>query len=128
MRRRGAEWAIRTSYTIGVVLVAALLALRLSHGLLPWWFDGVRDYDRGVHDPSVWVAFYAYLLFFGLLPALLGLVLAALSLRGGPDPWSWVGLVLNGAFALLSLRLYLVLAREGFFEFVLTAMPRFIDV
>ncbi len=125
----GSDRAVRWSYSIGIVLIGPLAMLRASHLLMPRLFQGEHDYDRGLHDPGLWAAFHAYLLFAGFVPALIGLAAGIKGLARRPSEiWAWVGVVSNAAFVLVAAQLYLLLLREGFFSFVLRALPRFVDV
>lgn len=123
-----APWS-RASYTIGIPLASALALLRVSWAVLPELFRGRGEYALGVHDPALWSRLHAYLLVGGTIPGCLGLLGGLRCLRSDPsDGWAWVGAVTNGAFVLVALDLYLALARQGYFSFVLSALPRFLDV
>jgi hypothetical protein len=123
------DGATQLSYSIGLSLIVPLALLRAGHLVMPWWLRGQHDYDRGVHDPSLWAAFHAYLLFAGFLPAILGLGAGFKGLARRPaDVWAWVGVISNGAFSLVAVRLYSLLFHEGFFSFVLSSLPKFVDV
>lgn len=120
---------VRTSYSIGIPLVTSLGLLRASRVLLPALFRGQGDYALGLHDPGLWAKLHAYLLVGGALPALVGLLAGLASLRHRfHDAWAWVGAVTNGAFVLVAMELFWVLARDGYFGFIISALPRFLDV
>lgn len=120
---------VRASYSIGIPLATSLGLLRASRALLSACFRGQGDYALGFHDPGLWAKLHAYLLMAGALPALVGLVagLASLKLRFD-DVWGWVGAVTNGAFVLVAMDLIWVLTRDGYFGFIISALPRFLDV
>lgn len=129
MRRDAIPLPIRVSYFVGIPLSCSLALLRSCWVVLPRLFSGQSDYTLGVHDPALWARLHAYLLVFGTIPAGFGLFAGLASLRRWPDEWwAWIGAITNGGFVLVAINLYWVLMRQGFFGFVLSALPRFLDV
>ena len=119
----------RISYSTGVPAVAALALLRVAHTVLPAVHHAPEDYSLGVHDSALWAALHAYLLVGGALPCLVGLAMGVWAVKLRPDDtWGWVGCVTNGAFVVVAGELGWVLARQGYFAYVLSALPRFLDV
>lgn len=120
---------VRASYFIGIPLATSLGLLRAGRALLPALFRGQGDYALGLHDPGLWAKLHAYLLAAGALPALVGLLAGLVSLKlRSDDVWAWVGAVTNGAFVLVAMDLFWVLTQDGYFGFIISALPRFLDV
>ncbi len=110
----------------GVIGVTSLVFLKMLH-LFARTFPAWVPY--GFRLSELWAQRYSYLLFFGLPAAIAGVTCAMVAIRQeSRDPAIWVALVLNTVFVLTSARLYAILFDQGFFGFVLSALPRFVEV